>query len=91
LRWFWQLRYGSSAVADRDAHVGDDEAVVKLLWLAIRDIEDKRARERVKQAGRPKNERSAPGKLVEGARVQGWNAAYGAFSLAFPGPLEVNL
>ena len=45
---------------------------MKLLWLAIRDIEDKRARERARQAGRPKNERSAPGKLVEGATVYVW-------------------
>jgi hypothetical protein len=30
-------------------------------------------------------------KLVEGAIVQGWNAAYGALSLAFPGRLEVAL
>ena len=72
-------------------HFPNDDAVVKLLWLAIRDIEDKRVRERAKQAGRPKTQRSAPGKLVEGATVQGWNAAYGALSLAFPGRLEVTL
>ena len=66
--------------------------MIKLLWLAIRDIEDKRARERAKEAGRPKGQpRSAPSKLVEGAIVQGWNAAYGALSLAFPGRLEVTL
>ena len=66
--------------------------MVKLLWVAIRDIEDKRARERAKEAGRPKGQpRKAPSKLVEGATVQGWNAAYGALSLAFPGRLEVTL
>jgi hypothetical protein len=69
----------------------DDDTVVKLLWLAIRDIQDKRARERAKEASRPRNERKAPPKLVEGATVQGWNAAYGALSLAFPGRLEVRL
>jgi putative transposase len=64
--------------------------VVKLLWLAIRDIEDKRARERGKEAGLPKGQsRQAPPKLVEGAIVQGWNAAYDALSIAFPGQLEV--
>jgi hypothetical protein len=35
-------------------HFPNDEAVVKLLWLAIRDIEHKRARE----AGRPRNQPS---------------------------------
>jgi putative transposase len=85
------LNYQLRKIIKNRGHFPNDEAVVKLLWLAIRDIEDKRARERAKQAGRPKNERSAPGKLVEGAQVQGWNAAYGAFSLAFPGRLEVTL
>jgi hypothetical protein len=60
--------------------------------LAIRDIEDKRARERAKQAGRPKNQRTdSAKKLVEGTTVQGWNAAYGALSLAFPGRLDPRL
>ena len=29
--------------------------MIKLLWLAIRDIEDKRARERAKEAGLPRD------------------------------------
>ena len=58
--------------------------MVKLLWLAIRDIEDKRARERAKEKGLPANERRAPAKLVEGAVVQGWKAALGALALAYP-------
>ena len=82
------LNYQLRKIIKNRGHFPSDEAVVKLLWLAIRDIEDKRARERAKQAGRPKNERSAPGRLVEGAGVQGWPAAYGALSLAFPGRLE---
>ena len=85
------LNYQLRKIIKNRGHFPNDDAAVKLLWLAIRDIEDKRARERVKQAGRPKNQRSAPGKLVEGAQVQGWNAAYGALSLAFPGRLEVSL
>jgi len=85
------LNYQLRKIIKNRGHFPNDDAVVKLLWLAIRDIEDKRARERAKQAGRPKNERSGPAKLVEGATVQGWNAAYGALSLAFPGRLEVTL
>jgi putative transposase len=61
-----------------------DDAVVKLLWLAIQDIEDKRAREREKERGKPANQRTAPGRLVEGATVQGWKAALGALALAYP-------
>jgi putative transposase len=85
------LKYQLRKIIKNRGHFPNDEAVVKLLWLAIRDIEDKRARERAKQAGRPKNERTAPAKLVEGATIQGWNAAFGALSLAFPGRLEVIL
>jgi putative transposase len=58
--------------------------VVKLLWLAIRDIEDKRARERAKEKGLPANARKAPGKLVEGAGVLGWRQALGALALTYP-------
>ena len=82
------LNYQLRKIIKNRGHFPNDDAVVKLLWLAIRDIEDKRARERAKEAGRPRNERKAPHKLVEGAVVQEWNAAYGALSLAFPGRLE---
>ena len=63
--------------------------MVKLLWLAIRDIEDKRARERAKEAERgvPKGKRVAPGRLVEGAATQHWKQALGALALAYPGRL----
>jgi Transposase, Mutator family len=86
------LNYQLRKIIKNRGHFPNDDAVIKLLWLAIRDIEDKRARERAKEAGRPKGQpRKAPSKLVEGATVQGWNAAYGALSLAFPGRLEVTL
>ena len=58
--------------------------MIKLLWLAIRDIEDKRARQRAKERGMPPNERKAPGRLVEGAVVHGWKPALGALALAYP-------
>jgi hypothetical protein len=82
------LSYQLRKIIKNRGHFPNDEAVVKLLWLAIRDIEDKRSRERARKAGRPKNEPSAPPQLVEGGLVQGWNAAYGALSLAFPGRLD---
>ena len=61
--------------------------MVKLLWLAIRDIEDKRARARAKERGKPANKRNAPARLVEGAVVQGWKQALNALAIAFPGRL----
>ncbi|MET4783039.1 hypothetical protein ABIB56_003053 [Glaciihabitans sp. UYNi722] len=48
-------------------HFPSDDAVVKLLWLAICDIEDKRARDRLKARGRARGvKRNAEGRLVEG-------------------------
>jgi len=82
------LNYQLRKIIKNRGHFPNDDAVIKLLWLAIRDIEDKRARERAKEAGRPRNQRKAPAKLVEGGLVQGWNAAYGALSLSFPGRLD---
>ena len=58
--------------------------MIKLLWLAIRDIEDKRARQRAKEAGAPRGQRKAAGRLVEGATVHGWKAALGALALTYP-------
>lgn len=78
------LNYQLRKIIKNRGHFPNDDAVVKLLWLAIRDIEDKRARERAKQKDRPITQRNAPGRLVEGATVQGWKAALGALALAYP-------
>src|SRR5688500_4283197 len=82
------LNYQLRKIIKNRGHFPNDDAVVKLLWLAIRDIEDKRARQRAKEKGRPTNERKAPGRLVEGALVQGWKAALGALALAYPDRLR---
>jgi putative transposase len=78
------LNYQLRKIIKNRGHFPTDDAVIKLLWLAIRDIEDKRARDRATEKGRPRNERTAPGRLVEGAIVQGWKAALGALALAYP-------
>jgi putative transposase len=78
------LNYQLRKIIKNRGHFPNDDAVIKLLWLAIRDIEDKRARQRAKEKGLPANQRKAPGKLVEGAIIQGWKAALGALALAYP-------
>ncbi len=78
------LNYQLRKIIKNRGHFPNDDAVIKLLWLAIRDIEDKRARERAKERGTPKDQRKAPGRLVEGATVQGWKAALGALALTYP-------
>ncbi|MDT7776939.1 MAG: putative transposase [Pseudonocardiales bacterium] len=78
------LNFQLRKIIKNRGHFPNDDAVIKLLWLAIRDIEDKRARARAKEKGLPAGERRAPGRLVEGGVVQGWRAALGALALAYP-------
>jgi putative transposase len=78
------LNYQLRKIIKNRGHFPSDDAVIKLLWLAIRDIEDKRARQRAKEKGLPAGERRAPARLVEGAVVQGWKQALGALALAYP-------
>jgi len=78
------LNYQLRKIIKNRGHFPNDDAVIKLLWLAIRDIEDKRARQRAKEKGLPANSRKAPGRLVEGAVVHSWKTALGALALAYP-------
>jgi putative transposase len=82
------LNYQLRKIIKNRGHFPNDDAVVKLLWLAIRDIEDKRARQRAAERGVAREDRRAPGRLVEGAVVQGWKAALGALALAYPDRLN---
>jgi putative transposase len=82
------LNYQLRKIIKNRGHFPTDDAVIKLLWLAIRDIEDKRARDRANERGLPANRRKAPPRLVEGATVLGWKAALGALSLAYPDRLD---
>jgi putative transposase len=82
------LNYQLRKVIKNRGHFPNDDAVIKLLWLAIRDIEDKRARERAKEKGAPRGTRKAPGRLVEGAVTQGWRPALAGLLIAFPDRLD---
>ncbi|MEU4235495.1 hypothetical protein AB0F17_65470 [Nonomuraea sp. NPDC026600] len=68
-------------------HFPGDDAVVKLLWLAIINIEDKRARERVvhkEKTGKINNSPSTA-RLIEGQRTIGWREALIELDIAYPG------
>ena len=56
----------------------------KLLWLAICNIEDKRARDRAKELGNGRGNRKAEGRLVEGAVTTNWKQALQQLALAYP-------
>jgi putative transposase len=85
------LNYQLRKVTKNRGHFPNDAAAVKLLWLAIRNIEDKRARERAKEAGLPANKRKAGGKLVESAQLQGWKAALGELAMIYPDRMHPHL
>jgi putative transposase len=78
------LNYQLRKIIKNRGHFPGDDAVVKLLWLAIRDIEDKRARDRAREKGIPRDQRKAAARLVEGATIQGWKQALGALALHYP-------
>ncbi len=78
------LNYQLRKVTKNRGHFPNDAAAVKLLWLAICDIEDKRALERQKERGKPSNQRKAPPRMIEGAVTTNWKQALAQLAIAFP-------
>ena len=80
------LNYQCRKIIKNRGHFPNDDAAIKLLWLAIMNIEDKRARERAKEAVDkvPHGNRKAKARLIEGALTQGWKAALTELALIYP-------
>ena len=86
------LNYQLRKIIKNRGHFPNDAAAIKLLWLAIMNIEDKRARERAKEAGTPKGQpRKAAGRLVEGGVIQGWKAALAELALVYADRINPHL
>ena len=85
------LNYQLRKVSKNRGHFPNDAAVVKLLWLAICNIEDKRARERAKEKGLPPDQRKAAGRLVEGQVVTNWKQALAQLALIYPERINQHL
>ena len=84
----YQLR----KVTRNRGHFPSDEAAVKLLWLAICNIEDKRARQRQKEQQKGRAGKSATtGRLIEGAITTNWKQALQQLSLAYPDRINPHL
>ena len=62
------LNYQLRKIIKNRGHFPDDDAAIKLLWLAIGDIEDKRARRRAKEKAERRGSHEASMKAREGAR-----------------------
>lgn len=83
------LNYQLRKIIKNRGHFPSDDAVVKLLWLAICNIEDKRARDRLKERGRPRGaKRNAEGRLVEGQITTNWKQALAQLALAYPDRIQ---
>jgi len=78
------LNYQLRKIIKNRGQFPSDDAVVKLLWLAICNVEDKRAREREKESRARPEKRKAPGRLVEGRIVTNWKQALAQLTIAYP-------
>ena len=78
------LNYQLRKIIKNRGHFPSDDAATKLLWLAICNIEDKRARDRAKERGTPRTARKAAGRLVEGQITTNWKQALAQLQLAYP-------
>lgn len=86
------LNYQLRKIIKNRGHFPSDDAVVKLLWLAICNIEDKRARDRLKDRERPPGtRRKADKRLIEGRITTNWNQALAQLTLAYPDRIQPHL
>lgn len=85
------LNYQLRKVTKNRGHFPNDAAAVKLLWLAICNIEDKRAHDRLKERGLPSGQRKANGRLIEGNITTNWKRALEQLALAYPDRINPHL
>jgi putative transposase len=85
------LNYQLRKIIKNRGHFPSDDAVVKLLWLSICNIEDKRARERAKERGLGRAKRKAEGRLVEGQITTNWKEALAQLTLVYPERINQHL
>lgn len=79
------LNYQPRKIIKNRGHSPNDDAVVKLLWLSICNIEDKRAHDRAKERGLGRGaKRKAEGRLVEGQLTTNWKEALAQLTLVYP-------
>ncbi|GAA3790351.1 hypothetical protein GCM10022226_06610 [Sphaerisporangium flaviroseum] len=62
--------------------------MIKLLWLAIINIDDKRARERAARREKTGKRSDQPARLIEGQRTMGWREALNELDTAYPGQIR---
>jgi putative transposase len=83
------VNYQVRKIIKNRGHFPSDTAAIKLIWLAIRDAEEKQARRRAKEKGRPEPEPAPDGKL-RATTVQGWKRAINQLDIAYPGRIPTS-
>lgn len=79
------FNYQMRKITKNRGHFPSDEAAVKLMWLGIMNIEDKRARARDKERGKTASTRKAvPPRLIEGHVTTNWKQALAQLAVAYP-------
>ena len=78
------LNYQLRKITKNRGHFPSEEAAVKLLWLAICNIEDKRAAQRLTDAGKPANKRTGHTRLIQGHTTTNWKQALAQLTTAYP-------
>jgi transposase-like protein len=83
------LNYQLRKIIKNRGHFPSDDAAIKLLWLAICNVEDKRARDRAKERGRGRDgPRKAEARLVEGQITTNWKQALAQLQLTYPDRID---
>jgi transposase-like protein len=86
------LNFQLRKVTKNRGHFPNDDAVIKMLWLAICNIEDKRARDRAKERGQHRGtKRTAEGRLVEGQITTNWKQALSQLVMIYPDRINPHL
>ncbi|MDJ0338447.1 transposase [Cryobacterium sp. PH31-O1] len=86
------LNFQLRKVTKNRGHFPNDDAVIKMLWLAICNIEDKRARDRAKERGQHRStKRTAEGRLVEGQITTNWKQALSQLVMIYPDRINPHL
>ena len=79
------LNYQLRKLTKNGSHFPNDETAIKMLWLAICNIEDKRARGGAKELGGNRQTKcKAEGRLVEGQIVMNWKLALSHLAPVYP-------
>lgn len=80
------LNYRLRKVSRDRGRFPNDQAVVKLFWLAICDIEDKRSLRRAENGNTTRRE--SEGRLIEGCMTTNWKQALAQLAAAYPERME---